>query len=127
MDRVDMSLTRRVINEIAAAFGVLAIIFLSFAYQPANAGNAGIGDVYLSAIGVNQLSFCGQTPNSEHSSSWRCDACRLSASIITPKSSSLIILKVATIMIRGDFKQVRLAPNQVNDNKEYARAPPLKV
>jgi len=127
MDRVDMSLTRRIINEIAAALGVLAIVFLSFAYQPANAGNAGIGDVYLSVIGANQLSFCGQAPNNEHSSSWRCDACRLSASIITPKSSSIITLTIATIMIRGSFSQVKLAPNQVKDNKEYARAPPLKI
>lgn len=71
-------------REFGAAFGVLALIFLSFAHQPVYAqvptGSVLDGTFYVVA------DFCGGGPDTDGEGSFGtgCDACRIAAGIDLP-------------------------------------------
>lgn len=71
-----------IVRELAAAFGVLALVFLSFAHQPVGPRTA--GELYLLSDGSVPI-FCGSGPAGENGSlNGGCDACRIAAGIALP-------------------------------------------
>lgn len=71
-----------IVRELAAALGVLALVFLSFAHQPV--GSSTTDGLYLLSDGSVPI-FCGSGPAGENGSlGGGCDACRIAAGIALP-------------------------------------------
>lgn len=122
MMRRQETLGQALSREFGAAFGVLALIFLSFAHQPVYAqvpvGSGLDGTLYV------QADYCGGGPGAdgEGAFSTGCDACRIAAGIDLPPTYDVTFLAptptrhvTATTVCRSqDYRPAG-----------HARAPPL--
>lgn len=83
MMRQNKTLGQMLLREFGAAFGVLALVFLSFAHQPVFAqvptGSVIDGTFYVS------VDFCGDGPaGSDQSTVSGCEACRIAGGLALP-------------------------------------------
>ncbi len=116
---------KRIIFDLVAAICVLALMFLSFAYSPANASQI---SQYLYLTNSNAQVVCGNSPDeTEHKTSWRCEACRLASLIDIPSISNDCFAGSAFIFVK-DLSIISLFVQFEAINKtSYARAPPFNI
>ena len=116
---------KRIMFDLVAAICVLALVFLSFAYSPANASQT---SQYLYLTNGNAQVVCGNsTGEAEHKVSWRCEACRLASLIDMPSVSNDCFAGSAYIFVKDLCNVSLFVQFEAISKTSYARAPPLTV
>ncbi len=124
MIKMKQKLIKRTINELAAAIGVMALVFLSFTYSPVNA----YGFENPSYLGNGDISvYCGQAPKNDGHYGLQCDSCRLSFSINLPNVADVLLKNSAFLALVELDRSSKFKIAQSTNRFSYARAPPFII
>ncbi len=124
MTKVEQDLIKRITNELAAAFGVLALVFLSFTYSPVGA-NGFENSSYL--VNGDISVYCGQEPIGDGHYGLQCDSCRLTFATNLPTGTDVLLKNSAFLAFVELDKSSKFKLSQSVNRFSYARAPPFTI
>ncbi|GEM_PF-3615969 len=122
MMKQTMSPFQAIVRELAAALGVLALVFLSFSHQPIDPAP---GQGFRLADGSIPV-FCGSAPDSERQGAgYKCEACRLSFGLNLPEAacSAGAVFQQAERVSTTEYDVIQ--PMGLINRVGHPRAPPF--
>lgn len=109
------------ISDLARAFGVLALVFLSFAHTPVVASPIGT-DVLTATV---DLGYCGES-TADHTQHGPCHACRVLGAALPPAPSEAVEAPFGIVPV--SFFTARLTgAGHLVETSARPRAPPVLV